>query len=254
MGPAGQVHTIPTASVGTTSSPWACLFCEAAPDVTLRGIRRNRNAAMENAPTARSPHSNPAGRRKFLPAGGAADDPRTPSPQGSPRISAAPVPPSLAGALASDATAPVGRLVLARSSDTAVGLSTTSSDAPIPGTRRCSNKPQRTQTGNNCRIPSTGRFANCGDRRELVCSKLLKHAEGGPRELVSRKVKSRIEATTSIRGDSYLADVSTIAGQPALQLTRPPHPQPLRSPLASPPATRDHQPPAISLSQRGQSG
>ena len=102
-------------------------------------IRPNRNAARENETSDRSLHSNLADRTKIFFPDDVSDDPRTPAPAvGSGRFAV-----SHAAALASDAIVPGVAPALSRWIDTGVGLSTTASDVPPPGTLRCNNASER---------------------------------------------------------------------------------------------------------------
>lgn len=162
-------------------------------DVRPHDIRPNRNAARENETNDRTLHSNLADRTKsFFPdaVGDDDDDPRTCFLAEVSRRSAV----SHAAAHASDAIVPAESHALSRCSDTGVVLSTTATDAPPPGTFRCNRGSEHRPAENDNHIPSAGSFATRSDRRGLVRSNVLKHPEEGPRELLSRKVKSRIEA------------------------------------------------------------
>jgi hypothetical protein len=113
-------------------------------------------------------------------------------------------------------TVPGGPLALSRWIDTGVVLSTAASDAPPPGTLRRNSKSEHTTAGNDGRSPSAGNIATRCDKWELASSNDLKDPEEGPRELSSRKVKSRIEAATSIRGVYFHNGI----------ISRPPSPSP----------------------------
>jgi hypothetical protein len=161
-------------------------------DVRPHDIRPNRNAARENVASDRSLHSNLADRTKtFCPDAehDVNDDPRTPSPLQRSGPSAA----SHAAARANDAIVPDELHAPFRCIDTAVVLSTTASDVPPPGTLHCNSASEHTTAGNGSRSLSAGSIATRCDKRVLASSNVLKDAEKGPRELLSRKVKSRIE-------------------------------------------------------------
>jgi hypothetical protein len=64
---------------------------------------------------------------------------------------------------------------------------------PPPGTLRCNSASEHTTAGNGSRSLSEGSIATRYDKRVLASSNVLKDAEEGPRELLSRKVKSRTE-------------------------------------------------------------
>jgi len=100
---------------------------------------------------------------------------------------------SHAAALANDAIVPDELHALFRCVDTVAVLSTVASDAPPPGTLRCNSGSEHTTAGNGSRSLSAGSIATRCDKRVLESSNVLKDAEEGPRELLSRKVKSRIE-------------------------------------------------------------
>lgn len=190
-------------------------------DVKPHDIRPNRNAGRENVTSDRRLHNNPADRTKNFFPDDVSDDPRRHSPAEDSGKSAV----SQAAALASDAIVPVESHGLFRCTDTGVELSTPASDGPTPGKPGCnSGSEHRTAEIGSC-IPSAGSFATRCDRPELARSHVLKDPEEGPRELLSRKVKSRIEAGTSIRGEYFNA--SDIRRAPALQDTSAKYPQPL---------------------------
>jgi hypothetical protein len=161
-------------------------------DVRPHDIRPNRNAARENVASDRSLHSNLADRTKtFCPDAehDVNDDPRPLFPVQPSGQSAA----SHAAARANDATVPDELHALFHCLDTAVGLSTTASDVPPPGTLHCNSGSEHTTAGNGCRSLSAGSIATRCDKRVLASSNVLKDPEEGPRELLSRKVKSRTE-------------------------------------------------------------
>ena len=158
-------------------------------DVRPHDKRSNRNAAGENETSDRSLHSNLADRTKIFFPDDVRDDPRTPFPaEGSGRLAV-----SHAAALASDVIVPGASHALSRWIDNGIVPSTTASAAPPPGTLRCNNASEHKTAQNSTRIPSAGSNAARCDRRELVRSNALRHPEEGPRELLSRKVKPRIE-------------------------------------------------------------
>ena len=161
-------------------------------DVRPLDIRPNRNAARENATSDRSLHNNPADRTEiFFP-----DDVEEVmtlarllrrSVWG--RLLFLTLPRSPATRLF-----PASSHALSRWTDTALGFPL------LPATRRRLARlaaiaaPSTGRLEIDSRIPSAGSDATRCDRRELVSSNVLKHPEEGPRELLSRKVKSRIEA------------------------------------------------------------
>jgi hypothetical protein len=190
---------ISSSATGSRSTPPANVVLASEPDVRPRDIRPNRNAARVNGTCDRSLHNNPAGRTKIFFPDAASDDPRTRAvAAGSQRPAA-----SHAAALASDALVPVEPHGLSRWRDTVVALSTIASDARLLGTSGCNSNSGHRTVETDGRSPSAGSCANRSDRPELVSPNVLEHLEGGPRELLSRKVKSRIEAATSIRGDYF---------------------------------------------------
>jgi hypothetical protein len=161
-------------------------------DVRPHDIRPNRNAARENGACDRSLHSNLADRtRSFFPnpEHDVSDDPRT----GSPVPDSGKFDVSHADARANDAIVPDELHALFRCIDTAVVLSTTASDVPPPGTLHCNSGSEHTTAGNGSRSLSAGSIATRYDKRVLANSNVLKDPEEGPRELLSRKVKSRTE-------------------------------------------------------------
>jgi hypothetical protein len=101
---------------------------------------------------------------------------------------------SAAAALANDAIVPGELHALFRCIDTAVVLSTTANAAPLPGMLRCNSGSERTTAKNGSCILSSGSIATRCDRRELARLNVSIDLEEGPRERLSRKVKSRIEA------------------------------------------------------------
>ena len=162
-------------------------------DVRPHGTRPNRNAARENETSDRSPHNNLADRTNFFSpdvAHQVYDDPRAAPPMEGWGRFAAPH----AAVLASDVTVPGGPPALSRWIDIGVGPSTASSDAPPHGRCRYNSGSERTTAGNDDRSPSADSVATRSDKRVLARSNDLEHPEVGPRELLSRKVKSRIEA------------------------------------------------------------
>jgi len=159
-------------------------------DVRPHDIRPNRNAARENETSDRSLHSNPADRTRILFPDAVSDDPRTCSSMQVSGRSAV----SHAAALANDGIVPDELHARFRCIDTGVVLSTTASDATPPGTPRCNSGSEHTTAGNGSRSLSAGSIATRCDKRVLASSNVLKDAEEGPRELLSRKVKSRTEA------------------------------------------------------------
>jgi len=214
---------ISSCATGSRGTPLANVVLASEPDVRPRDIRPNRNAARENETCDRSLHNNPAGRRKILVPDGARDDPRTRAGAADSQRSAA----FHAASLASDAFVPVEPHDLSRWRGTAAGLSTAASDARLPGTSGCNSNSGHRTVESDGRTPSAGSCANRCDRSELVSPNVLEHLEGGPRELLSRKVKSRIEAATSIRGDFFNAGI--LAQSPPLhdncgKSTQPPAP------------------------------
>jgi hypothetical protein len=64
---------------------------------------------------------------------------------------------------------------------------------PPSGTLRCNSASEHTTAGNGSRSLSAGSIATRYDKRVLANSNVLKDSEEGPRELLSRKVKSRTE-------------------------------------------------------------
>ena len=170
--------------------PLANDLLAAAPDVRPYDTRTNRNAAEANARNDRSFRNSRADRTKIFYPDNVSDDPRRRSPAEGAGLVAV----SHAAVLASDVLVPGERHDLARWHDTDPGLSRAASDARRPGKLGCSNKCEHRPVEIDARIPSASSSATHCDRPELVSSNTLEHLEVGPRELLSRKVKSRIEA------------------------------------------------------------
>lgn len=161
----------------------------AAPDVRPYDIRPNRNAAAVNAGSNRRLRSSPADRTKIFFAGDLSDDPRSPLPaEESGRLAV-----SHAAALANDALVPGELYDLFRWHDSDAGISRRASDGRPPGRPGCNSKSEHRPVESDAHSPSASNSATRRDRPELVRSNTLEHPGVGPRELVSRKVKSRIE-------------------------------------------------------------
>ncbi len=162
----------------------------AAPDVRPYGTRTNRNAEGANVRNDRTFRNSRADRTKIFYPDNVSDDPRRrSSAEGSQQV-----PLSHVAALASDAIVPDALHDLARWPDTDPGLSITASDAQLLGRLRCNSVPAHSPVESDGRSLSASNCAIHCDRPELVSSNNSEHLEVGPRELLSRKVKSRIEA------------------------------------------------------------
>ena len=226
-------HMIPRCATDTRGRHLANACPADEQDVRPYDIRPNRNAARGNVASERSLHSNLADRTRIFCPDAVSDDPRTSSPVLGSGKSAV----SLAAALANDAIVPGELHALSRCIDNAGVLSTTASDAPQPGTLRCNSGSEHTTAGNGSRSPSEGSIATRCDKRVLASSNVLKDAEEGPRELLSRKVKSRIEGHHFSPRRLFPHRHQPSTTKPSTITTR------LSSTLGDP--TRDHQPPAI---------
>jgi hypothetical protein len=162
----------------------------AEPHARHCGTRGNRIVAQESAGSDGNLHNNQADRTRIFFPDDLTDDPRRRPPAEEGKLFAA----SRAAALASGDTVRAEPHGLARWSGTGLALSTTASDGQRPGRPGCNSGSAHRTAETGSRTPSASSPATRCGRLELESPNDLEHLEVGPRELLSRKVKSRIEA------------------------------------------------------------
>jgi hypothetical protein len=207
----------------------------AARHVTPDGTTRNNKPSTVSGARPQTIHNSPDANSRFFPIRRLGDGPRS-TPRRSKRTSRA-VSPARDTAAIADA-APRGP---ARSLDNCATPANATNAGPPPGRPHCNTGSTREPDETKPRTLSANTAEPADStRRGLAPNPIAEHAEGGPREVRSRRSSLGVEAKTPLRGVFVLIPASSHRRCPSLQLNpRPDQTRPLHAANHFTPTHRD---------------